>query len=248
MLASTHTIERADTVPFPRAVLSPRPPGRKLDACFAEAHSRQLRPHDPLFAEGDPRSNVYRVETGAVLLYKILHDGLRQIVGFAFPGDFVGLEMLPHHTYDAHAVMPTRVRWLSASKLWRQADEDAVIAKELFETVSQEVSGLRNHLLTIGRLTATRRVAAFLLELSRRNEQKALDRLNILLPVCRSDIADFLCLSVETVSRSLTEMKLARLISLRGWRQVKIIDRPALERFTSGETNVDADGVLRKAA
>jgi CRP/FNR family transcriptional regulator len=241
MLTSAH---RIDTVPFHRAIALPRTGGRKLDAYFAEAHLRQLRAHDPLFAEGDIRSNVYRVETGAVLMYKILHDGVRQIVGFAFPGDYVALETSQHHTYDAHAVMPTRLRWLPSNVLWRDAAEDSALAKELFETVSHEVASLREHLLTIGRLSATRRVAAFLLELSRRNERKALDRINIMLPVCRGDIADFLCLSVETVSRSLTEMKQAQLITLRGWRQVKIVDRPALEKFASGE----ADAGLRNAA
>ncbi|MCE9523134.1 MAG: helix-turn-helix domain-containing protein [Alphaproteobacteria bacterium] len=231
-----------------RRTTAPRPLGHALDDCFSLAPVRQLKAKEPLFAEGDTKSNIYRIESGAVLIYKILNDGFRQIVSFAFPGDYVGLEMSPLYTYDAQTIAPTRIRALPSVALWRRAREDAAIAGEIFETLSREISDARRHFLTIGRLSATGRIATFLIALAHRNERKSLDAVDIQLPVRRSDIADFLCLSVETVSRSLTELKTAHIISLRGWRQIKLIDRDALERLAAGETMLDQGCHLKRAA
>jgi CRP/FNR family transcriptional regulator len=244
MLTTAH-VENLRTLPFPRRPLA-RSPERKLDACFEGAPVRELKSNQPLFAEGDSKSNVYRIESGAVLLYKILNDGLRQIVGFAFPGDCVGLEASPVCAYDGQAIGTTRVRSLPAAVLWRRATEDSGLTKELFETLSQQMSETRQHLITIGRLSATGRIATFLRALSERNRRMGGDPSDLTLPVRRSDMADFLCLSVETVSRSLTELKLAQIISLSGWRQIHIADDEALERLASGES--EEEYALQRAA
>lgn len=248
MLTSAHHTASATNWTTNRGRTALRPAASALDDCFAQAQVRHLKAKEPLFAEGDTKSNVYRVESGAVLIYKILNDGFRQIVSFAFPGDYVGLEMSPLYTYDAQTIAPTRIRCVPSTSLWRQAREDAAVAGEIFETLSREISAARGHFLTIGRLSATGRIATFLLALAERNERKALDAVNIQLPVRRSDIADFLCLSVETVSRSLTELKTARIISLRGWRQIILADREALESLADGETIDVRTSQWRKAA
>lgn len=248
MLTSAHHAETAKSWNSTRSVGAPRLNSSALDECFAVAAVRQLKAKEPLFAEGDTKTNVYKIESGAVLIYKILNDGFRQIVNFAFPGDYVGLEMSSLYTYDAQTISPTRIRSIPAIALWRRAREDASVGAEIYETLSREISDARDHFLTIGRLSATGRIATFLLALSKRNERKSLDAVNIQLPVRRSDIADFLCLSVETVSRSLTELKTARIISLRGWREIKLADLDALERFADGET-LDGSGChFKKAA
>lgn len=243
MLTTAH-VETVRTLPFPRRPAA-RVPAHSLDACFEDAPVRELKSNQPLFAEGDTKTNVYKIESGAVLYYKILNDGVRQIVGFAFPGDCVGIEASPLHTYDAQAVGATRLRSLPTAVLWRRAADDANLTKDLFETLTRQMSDMRQHLLTIGRLSATGRIATFLLALAKHNARAGADPTNLNLPVRRSDMADFLCLSVETVSRSLTELKLARTISLRGWRQIKIANRGALERLASGDSD---DGAMRYAA
>ena len=248
MLTSAHHAKSISTWTSNHSRTMPRPLRCALDDYFAQAPVRQLKAKEPLFAEGDTKSNVYKVESGAVLIYKILNDGFRQIVNFAFPGDYVGLEMSPYYAYDAQTIAPTRIRSISSVTLWRQAREDSAVADEIFETLSHEISAAHSHFLTIGRLSATGRIATFLLALSERNERKSLDAVNIQLPVRRSDIADFLCLSVETVSRSLTELKIAHIISLRGWRQIKLVDRVALESLADGETMGDCTSQWRKAA
>jgi CRP-like cAMP-binding protein len=248
MLTSAHHSQTASAWTSARNT-APRAASRSpLEDCFEHAPVRQLKAKEPLFAEGDAKSNVYKVESGAVLIYKILNDGFRQVVNFAFPGDYVGLEMSPFYTYDAQTIAPTRIRSVSSVSLWRRAREDGTVASEIFETLSREISDARGHFLTIGRLSATGRIATFLLALAARNERKSLDAVNIQLPVRRSDIADFLCLSVETVSRSLTELKLAKVISLRGWRQIALVDREALESLADGETMDGHASHWRKAA
>lgn len=247
MLTSAHHVEPV-TLPFRGRVQATAQKGSKLDTCFADAPARQLKANEPVFAEGDNKSNVYKIESGAVLIYKILNDGMRQIVSFAFPGDLIGLEAGDEHTYDAQTLAATRIRSLPTASLWRKAAEDAGLAKELLETLSRDVTEARDHLLTIGRLCATGRIATFLLALVRRNERKGLDATNIYLPVRRSDMADFLCLSVETVSRSLTELKVSHVISLRGWRQIRIQDPAMLERLATGEAHIENERNIRKAA
>jgi CRP/FNR family transcriptional regulator len=222
-------------------------PSTRLDSCFADAPCRQLRSHAPLFAEGDRKMNTYKIESGVVLVYKILTDGVRQIVRLAFPGDFIGIESEEAHGYEAQTLSATRIRSLPTSTLWRRAVEDPVLGRDILETLSREVADTRCHLLMIGRLSATSRVANFLLSLVQRNARRGLDAANILLPVRRSDIADFLCLSVETVSRSLTELKGARAISLRGWRNVRIHDTELLEALADGEVWRAGEGMSHAA-
>jgi CRP/FNR family transcriptional regulator len=235
MLTTAMSTERTASRPAVTARPAARPHSGALDECFARAPARQLRAKEPLFAEGDPKSNIYKVETGAVLIFKILNDGYRQIVNFAFPGDYIGLEMCPEHLYDAQTIAPTRVRSIPAATLMRHVREDVAVASDLYNTLSKDIARANMHLLTIGRLSATGRIASFLLALSERRAEKGLDPVNIQLPVRRSDMADFLCVSVETVSRSLTELKQTRTISLSGWRQIKLIDRETLAELATGE-------------
>ena len=222
-------------------------PSARLDACFADAPSRQLKSNAPLFAEGDRKVNAYRIESGVVLVYKILNDGERQIVTLAFPGDFIGLEAEEAHCYEAQTLSPTRIRSVPTSTLWRRVAEDPALGRDIFGALSREVSEARMHLLMIGRLSATSRVATFLLSLVQRNARRGINTESILLPVRRSDIADFLCLSVETVSRSLTELKAAGAISLRGWRQVRIHDITTLEALAEGNAVGPFDSLGRAA-
>jgi CRP/FNR family transcriptional regulator, anaerobic regulatory protein len=244
MLTSAHHVE---PLPFRRVGASLQHASR-LDACFAEAPGRHLKANEPLFAEGDCKSNAYMIESGAVMIYKILSDGMRQIVSFAFPGDIIGLEVGDEHTYDAQTLATTRIRSVPAVSLWRRAAADPALTKELVECLSRDIADARDHLLTVGRMCATSRIATLLLALVRRNERRGLDATNIFLPVRRSDMADFLCLSVETVSRSLTELKIAHVIRLRGWRQIEVRDRAMLERLALGEAHITNDRPVRKAA
>lgn len=206
-------------------------PRQGLEACFWNAPVRVLRANSPLFAEGDVKSNVYRVDSGAVLLYRVSNAGIRQIVSFAFPGDYVAIEPSPSHACNAQAIGTTRLRSVPRQLLWKRAAEDQGLSLQLFDILTRQLGDLQQQLFAIGRLSATSRIANFLLTVSGRNRRAGLDGDNLVLPVRRTDIADFLYMSVETVSRCLTDLKHAGLIGVRGWRQITINDHDALTQI-----------------
>ena len=219
-----------------------------LASCFANAPARQFKADMLVFSEGDQKSSVYLLESGCIMLCKISGQGSRQIVGFAFPGHFIALEAGSEHTCDAKSLGTSRLRAIPSAQLWRRAIAEPALAKEIFSALSAAVISARQHLLTIGRLSAAGRIATFLTALCERKEQNGPDRGTILLPMRRSDIADYLCLSVETVSRTLTELKHAQIISLRGWRLVKLLNRCALKDLAAGAAEFDGASQLREAA
>src|SRR5262249_27423681 len=177
-----------------------------------------------IFAEGDPITHVYLVETGAVALYKVLADGRRQIVGFAYPGDFIGLGAHGEHLMNAQVKNPTRLRCPPVPLLRKGARRDPLVGLQLYEALAGEWAPTRDLMLTIGRRSAMERVAVFLLAFSRRNQSNGQDRSSFELPMTRADIADFLGLTIETVSRTFTKLKMLGLIDLPRSDRIKLVD------------------------
>ena len=202
-----------------------------LANALGDGSTKRLAAKEHLFLEGDAKTHVYKVEAGTVLIYKILPDGKRQIIDIAFPGDLIGLGLTGEHAFHAQAAGPTRVRCLSVSALHHLATEDAELALKLYEAVAQELDAARHHLLTIGYRDATGRLASFLLALARRHERGGRDATELVMPMRRADIGDFLGLTIETVSRTFTKFKTDRLIDLDQGGYVRIRDRAGLERI-----------------
>lgn len=196
---------------------------------------RLLQARDHVFFEGDHKDCVYQVERGAVCLYKTLPDGRRQIVDFAYPGDLIGLGSLEEHVFSAQAITLTRLRCLSASLLNEVAQHDPQVGMMLYRALSDQLFAARDLLLTVGQRNATERLAAFLMALSRRNERSLVDPMRIILPMTRADIADFLSLTIETVSRSFTKLRQSGIIDLVQSSFVVIRDRRTLEQLAAGE-------------
>jgi CRP/FNR family transcriptional regulator len=207
--------------------------GRDAEASFeqrlAHATIRRVEAREFVFAEGDPATHLYRVETGAVALYKVLCDGRRQVLGFAYPGDFIGLGAEGEHRINAQAIKPTRLRALPLSSLSRLARHDPQLAFRLYEALARELAATRELMLTTGQRSATERLVAFLLALSRRNARNGQDRYVFDLPMTRTDIADFLGLTIETVSRTFTKLRMLGLIELPHSSRVRIIAMKRLE-------------------
>jgi len=180
---------------------------RSLDERLTQAAERKLEAKEHVFCEGDPRTHVYRVEEGVIAIYKSLFDGRRRIIDFAYPGDFIGLGVLGEHIMSAQATCPSKVRCLSASALETLAETDASLALKLYKSVCQDLVAARSLLVTVGQRSAVERVAAFLLALHRRAGDGDSDRDVVKLAMRRSDIADLLGLTIETVSRTLTKLR-----------------------------------------
>jgi len=179
--------------------------------------------------EGDPAEHFFNVTTGTAKLFKLLPDGRRAITGFAGPGHFLGLAVSAAYSFGAEAVDAMRVCRFSRSKLRVLLDDFPAMEKRLLEVASNELVAAQEQMLLLGRKTARERLASFLVAravapvrcLGREPEPaEAVD-----LPMTRSDVADYLGLTIETVSRQLTRLKARDAIRLdRASRAVRVMD------------------------
>jgi CRP-like cAMP-binding protein len=227
--------QHAASVRFPAVRPTAARPIVGFDQSLAQASLRRVEEKDLLFAEGDAISHVYRVETGAIALYRVLADGRRQIMGFAYPGDIIGLGVEVKHAMNAQAVKPTRVRCLPVAALRQSASEDPMLGFKLYDVLARELAATRDLMLTTGQRSAMERVAGFLLAFSRRNQRNGQDPTTFELPMTRTDIGDFLGLTIETVSRTFTKLKVLRLIELPHSNQVRLLDIEHLQSLADGE-------------
>lgn len=201
-----------------------RPSTPGFEQSLAQGQLRRIEAKEFLFAEGDKLSHVYRIETGAIALFKVLIDGRRQVVGFAYAGDIVGLGIDDAYTLNAQAMKPTRVRCLPVASLRQSVSNDPALGFRLYEAMARELAATRDLMLTTGQRSAAERVASFLLAFSRRNQRNGQDPAIIELPMTRTDIGDFLGLTIETVSRTFTKLKLMHLIELPRSNEVRLRD------------------------
>ena len=188
------------------------------------ASVRHFESKEHIFCEGDPRAHVFQIEDGVVTIYQMLNDGRRQIVDFAYPGDFVGLGTTSEHVFSAEATSPTRVLCVGASALEETARSDPRIALQLYKAVSLELSAARALLVAIGQRSAIERVSTFLIMLHGRTASAQGGVSVVHLPMRRADIGDFLGLTIETVSRTITKLRLMRVIEVSHGTDVRILN------------------------
>mgnify|MGYP003386284923 CR=1 FL=1 len=227
--------EETTSVPsLQRPDIAARPGQDGLAAIFNGTPVRRAEAKEHLFCEGDVAQQIFRVETGLLCIYRVMPDGRRQVVDFAFPGDIVGLGSNDEHNTCAQAIRATRLRCLSISKLTETMRQDPRLARKLFETLAEELRAARELLLSVCQRSAAERLAAFLVALVRRNERRGLDTDILDLGMTRTDIADFLGLTIETVSRTFTKFRLQGLIDIAQCTSIAIIDRGGLEALAAG--------------
>jgi CRP/FNR family transcriptional regulator, nitrogen fixation regulation protein len=193
-----------------------------------EAMGSQMKfgPNAEIFGEGEPAEYVYKVVKGAVRTYKILNDGRRQIGGFYLPGDIFGLEMGTEHQFSAEAINAATVLVVRRSAIVSLAERDCEAARELWSFTGSELRRVQEHMLLLVK-SARQRVASFLLEMS--NRLAATDAIE--LPMSRQDIADYLGLTIETVSRTMTQLVSSQTIVLASSRRVVLCNAGALRRL-----------------
>jgi CRP/FNR family transcriptional regulator, nitrogen fixation regulation protein len=182
------------------------------------------RKDEEIYGEDEPAEYVYQVIRGAVRTYKLLSDGRRQIGAFHLPGDVFGLESGAAHRLAAEAILDTTLRLVKRKSLEQSAQNDVRVARDLWSITSGELQHAENHMLLLGRKTAMERVATFLLEMDRRLARTGM----IALPMCRRDIGDYLGLTLETVSRALSELQQQGVLGLSGARQIVLRNREHL--------------------
>jgi len=182
-----------------------------------------------IFGEAEPAEYVYQVVEGAVRSYKLLSDGRRQIGAFHLVGDIFGLENGSAHRFTAEAIVDTTVRLAKRVSLEHVAEEDATVARDLLDMTTSNLQHAENHMLLLGRKTSLERVAAFLLEMDGRLNAAGV----MALPMSRRDIADYLGLTLETVSRALSCLHEKGILGFVGQtqRQIVLLDRTELAKL-----------------
>ena len=178
-----------------------------------------------IFGENEPADYLYKVVSGSVRTYKILSDGRRQVGGFYLPGDLFGLEFADEHTLSAEAISDAKVLVVKRSALTALAGHDALVAQQLFNLTGRELCRVQDRILLLVK-SAQERVASFLLEMAERVSGNSID-----LPMSRQDIADYLGLTIETVSRTLTSLECAAAIEVPTSRRIVLRNRSALSRM-----------------
>jgi CRP/FNR family transcriptional regulator, nitrogen fixation regulation protein len=182
------------------------------------------RKDEEIYGEDEPAEYVYQVISGAVRSYRLMSDGRRQIGAFHLPGDVFGLESGDTHRLATEAIIDTTVRLVKRRSLEKAADTDAKLAHKLWAITAGELRHAEDHMLLLGRKTAMERVATFLLEMDRRLAVAGM----MALPMCRRDIGDYLGLTLETVSRTLSQLHTRGILGFSGARQIQLRGRDRL--------------------
>jgi CRP/FNR family nitrogen fixation transcriptional regulator len=182
-----------------------------------------------IFGEEEPAEYLYQVVRGAVRTYKVLQDGRRQIGAFYLPGDVFGLEAGEAHAFSAEAIADSVVRVAKRSTIVAMAARDSEIAARLWAATARGLRNAQEHMLLLGRKNAEERVATFLLDMARRESAAEV----IELPMSRQDMADYLGLTIETVSRTLTSLESKDVIELPSSRRIVVRSRGSLQRLNA---------------
>jgi CRP/FNR family transcriptional regulator, nitrogen fixation regulation protein len=179
----------------------------------------KYREGSEVFAETETADYTYQILSGAVRTFKLLPDGRRQIGAFYFPGDIFGIEDGDVHRFTAEAVVDTKVLIAKRARVFEESDESLAGTRDLLKLVARTLEHAENHLLLLGRQTSIERVAAFLVEMDRRLQSPG----EMILPMTRRDIADYLGLTIESVSRALSVFRRDGLLSFRGYAHRHIV-------------------------
>src|SRR6516165_5529427 len=171
-----------------------------------------------IFGEAEPAEYVYKIRSGSVRTFKLLLDGRRQIGAFHLAGDIFGVENGDVYRFTAEAIVNTSVWIANRRRIFGDASEENT-TKDVLKLIARSLNHAENHLLLLGRQTSLEKVAAFLTEMDQRLQSPAV----MILPMGRRDIADYLGLTIETVSRVFSILERERILSFEGLRHREIV-------------------------
>jgi CRP/FNR family transcriptional regulator len=188
----------------------------RADLAEFERVARQvhLAPNETLFTAGQTASSVHNLTAGVARLYKLLPDGRRQVIGFALPGDFLGTAPCDRYSYSVDAVGSVSACRLSVETFTQFIERRPHLLVRINEFVTRELRLAQDQMLLLGRRTAEEKVAAFLVGWRERLGHAGDEQQTITLPMSRQDIADYLGLTIETVSRTLTRFEREKLLTI----------------------------------
>ena len=167
-----------------------------------------------LFQEGDEADCVFNVTSGVMRVYKLLPDGRRQITGFLFAANFLGIATAGSYSYNADAITDVELCRFRRRQLFALFDRYPKLESRLLGIATDELTAAQDQMLLLGRKTAAEKLASFLLGLARRADVDGGRDDPVPVPMTRADIADYLGLTIETVSRTVSRFKRSGLIEI----------------------------------
>lgn len=194
----------------------------------------KLEPRKTIFEEGDPAEHVFNITSGSVSLSKSLPDGRRQITGFLYPGDFLGLAHNITYAYSAETLNHVCICRFPRKKFEEMLREFPHMERRLLTIASNELATAQDQMLLLGRKTAVERLSSFLIGLSDRMTARGAAPGMIDLPMGRGEIADYLGLTIETVSRTFTKLKQVGALALPDASSVRVVDVAKMRDLASG--------------
>lgn len=216
------------------AAVHSRVPDEDLSKLLSDATTVALQSGQTLFTEGDPAKSLFTIARGAMMIYKMTLDGRRQITGFLFNGDFLGLTLGGRYAYSAEAITVASLHRYPILKVQELVRRYPLIEQRLCQITRQELVEAQEQMLLLGRKSARERVASFLLKLARQSEDRGLPRAEIFVPMTRAMIGDYVGLTTETVSRTMAEFRRDGLLSSLSGHNMQLLDSIHLEEVAEG--------------
>ncbi|GGH11084.1 Crp/Fnr family transcriptional regulator [Alsobacter metallidurans] len=193
----------------------------ELGALFGYRIPEAVARGKALFWEGAPAEHIFQIVGGVLRLFRMSSEGRRVMVGFAFPGDVLSIAVKDHYLFTAEAVTPTRVRRISRERLAIQIAEQPKVATIVFDRMREELCAVHHQTLLLLCQTAEMRIVRFLLWIAHKNPGAVETGAEFALPMLRTDIADYLGLTMETVCRTMTKLRRNGLIVMRGPHKIR---------------------------
>jgi CRP/FNR family transcriptional regulator, anaerobic regulatory protein len=229
------------TVSLTRGAVHPPPGSADLGPTLKDLFEGQVAESfaagEALFWEGDEAGQIFDVVSGVLRVYKILPDGRRAIMGFIYPGDVLGVSFQNRYLFTAEAVTAVTVRPFSRGRFFARVNESPALRPQLFALLCDEMSAAQDQMVLLGRKSAEERVVSFLLCIHRKCATEA----EIELPMSRLDMADYLGLTIETVSRMMTSLVRRGLIHPTGRHRLALRRLDQLREIAGGDEG-EADG------
>jgi CRP/FNR family transcriptional regulator len=194
---------------------------------------KNYKNNQSIFLQQDISSDLFNITEGNVKIYQLLNDGRIQIIGFLYPGDFFGSYKNGKYNYSADAIGEVRACVFAQEKLDKYIEKNIPLAKELLHLTSHELTLAQDRMSVLGKFGATERLGKFIFNVSEQRKRIGWKNNPISLPMTRQDIADYLGLTIETVSREFSKLKTSNIIKILSAKQIFISDFEKLVNITT---------------
>ncbi|GGG22091.1 Crp/Fnr family transcriptional regulator [Rhizobium wenxiniae] len=208
-----------------------------LNCLFYRQPVEFVQPGQSIFFEGDEAKHVFEVVAGALRIFRILSDGRRVVTGFVFDGDLLGVSLRKNYLYSAEALVDTKIRRLTRKNFDLVVRQSEDLAPRAFEFICDEMAAVQDQMVLLACKSAEERLCTFLLKHLRKSMTKGEGQSVVKLPMTRQDMADYLGLTIETVSRMITKLSTKGVLGCVGRHSVKVM-KPMLLAQLAGDDDV----------